>query len=215
MLARSTGSAVAAEPPHTLAPSSLTRFLSLLRTYHLAFPCMFCKNFREIFSEIYGRALVKLLLAALLILVSSCVRAETVRGYPRVVDGDTLVFGEIVVRLAGIDAPELGQVCVSRSTGVGVPCGEYSRDALAEVVAMFGVVECSGVSRDRWGRLIAVCWYGTGEDIGRVAVQTGAALAYRRYSDAYVSYEDDARLSESGIWSTDFVPPWDWRRGVR
>ena len=173
---------------------------------------------RVLFGAVFratAALLVLVVLGAVFGATAVGVRAETVRGYPRVVDGDTLVFGEIVVRLAGIDAPELGQVCVLRSTGVGVPCGEYSRDALAEVVARFGEVECSGVSRDRWGRLIAVCWYSTGEDIGRVAVQTGAALAYRRYSDAYVSYEEEARLSGSGIWSTDFVPPWDWRRGVR
>ncbi len=46
-------------------------------------------------------------------------------------------------------------------------------------------------------------------------VGNGLALAYRRYSVAYVPHEDAARLAKAGMWRGEFVPPWEWRRGKR
>jgi hypothetical protein len=37
------------------------------------------------------------------------------------------------------------------------------------------------------------------------------ALAFRRYSTAYVADEDWARDHKNGLWSGAFVAPWDWR----
>jgi hypothetical protein len=39
--------------------------------------------------------------------------------------------------------------------------------------------------------------------------------AYRRYSHDYVRFEDEAKAAGAGIWSSQFVMPWDWRRGQR
>ena len=39
----------------------------------------------------------------------------------------------------------------------------------------------------------------------------GLALAFRRYSQAYVEVEDRAREHRAGVWAGAFVPPWDWR----
>jgi hypothetical protein len=44
--------------------------------------------------------------------------AEAISGNPRVVDGDSLKFGSVAVRLHGIDAPESDQVC-SRNGQIG------------------------------------------------------------------------------------------------
>ncbi len=46
-------------------------------------------------------------------------------------------------------------------------------------------------------------------------VDHGVALAYRRYSDKYVANEEKAKAGRKGIWNSQFVPLWDWRRGVR
>mgnify|MGYP001145629285 CR=1 FL=1 len=42
---------------------------------------------------------------------ASIAHAETIAGAARVIDGDTLEIGETIIRLADIDAPELGQKC--------------------------------------------------------------------------------------------------------
>ena len=41
------------------------------------------------------------------------------------------------------------------------------------------------------------------------------ALAFRKYSDTYVIQEDEARVAGRGLWDAEFIPPWDWRNGVR
>ena len=46
-------------------------------------------------------------------------------------------------------------------------------------------------------------------------VADGWAMAYREYSLDYVPQEDDARSAKRGIWQTEFVPPWDWRKQKR
>jgi hypothetical protein len=46
-------------------------------------------------------------------------------------------------------------------------------------------------------------------------VRNGWALAYRRYSRAYVAEERAAENAGRGIWRGDFVEPWDWRDGKR
>lgn len=73
---------------------------------------------------------------------------------------------------------------------------------------------CRGDQRDRYGRLIAVCYVGP-HDLGECMVRQGWALAYLRYSMDYVDEEATARQAQAGIWRGEFVPPWEWRRGKR
>jgi endonuclease YncB( thermonuclease family) len=40
----------------------------------------------------------------------------------------------------------------------------------------------------------------------------GLAVAYRKYSTAYVTEEDAAGSRSIGIWSGKFDMPWDWRK---
>jgi endonuclease YncB( thermonuclease family) len=46
-------------------------------------------------------------------------------------------------------------------------------------------------------------------------VQQGYAVAYRRYSTAYVSQEDEAKAANRGLWAGRVQMPWDWRKGQR
>ena len=46
-------------------------------------------------------------------------------------------------------------------------------------------------------------------------VANGWTLAYRRYSLDYVDDEAEARAARRGIWASEFVKPWEWRRGKR
>ena len=40
-------------------------------------------------------------------------------------------------------------------------------------------------------------------------------LAFRRYSLDYVEEEKAAQAASLGVWRGRFVPPWDWRTGIR
>jgi endonuclease YncB( thermonuclease family) len=107
-----------------------------------------------------------------------------------------------LVRLHGIDAPELDQTFQWR--GQQIACGTMSLAALEALIA--GVkVRCEVVERDRHGRLVAKVYSPNGVDIGRRLVSAGWAIAYRRYSKAYVAAENEARKARRGMWRGTFV----------
>lgn len=127
----------------------------------------------------------------------------------RVVDADTVDIDGTRYRLHGIDAPERHQKC--RTWGLTWRCGAAATEAL---MSRAEGMSCQGSEADRYGRVVGVCSSG-GEDLNAWLVAQGWALAYRQYSDDYVSQEDRARSTRRGIHRGDFVEPWDWRRGER
>ena len=134
-----------------------------------------------------------------------------VAGRARVIDGDTIEVASARVRLFGVDAPESAQNCLQ-----GIrrwSCGEQATRALAGRIDGRSVA-CEERDRDRYGRIVAVCRY-SGQDVNAWLVREGWAMAYRRYSMAYVGEEASARRAKRGLWRGEFVPPWDWRRGDR
>ena len=69
-------------------------------------------------------------------------------------------------------------------------------------------VTCEERDIDRYGRVVAVCSV-AGEDLNAWMVSEGLALAYRRYSLDYVGAEQAAEEAGRGVWSGEFVPPWE------
>ena len=85
--------------------------------------------------------------------------------------------------------------------------------ALADLIGR-RVVSCEQRDTDRYGRIVAVCYAG-GVDLSGWLAEQGWALAFRRYSVAYVSQEWTPMKVSRGKWRGKFIPLWDWRRGVR
>ena len=132
-------------------------------------------------------------------------------GRARVIDGDTIEVASARIRLFGVDAPESAQRCLAGSSRWS--CGAQATRALAGRIDGRSVA-CEERDRDRYGRIVAVCRY-SGQNLNAWLVREGWAMAYRRYSTAYVGEEASARRAKRGLWRGDFVPPWDWRRGDR
>jgi endonuclease YncB( thermonuclease family) len=118
-----------------------------------------------------------------------------VAGPATVVDGDTIVVAGERVRLQGIVASELHVHRLRAGMGVRQ-------------------VECVGHARDRYGRLLAVCYVG-GEDLNERIIREGWALDFRRYSTDYVQAESEAKRAGASIWRSQFTPPWEWRAARR
>jgi endonuclease YncB( thermonuclease family) len=79
-------------------------------------------------------------------------RPRSLTGPAKIIDGDTIVVAGQMVRLHGIDAPELDQTFWWR--GQKLVCGTMALAALEALTA--GVkVRCTVVERDRHGRLVA------------------------------------------------------------
>ena len=132
-------------------------------------------------------------------------------GKARVVDGDTLAIEGERIRLHGIDAPEQSQNCLL--DGADWACGRAATEALKRIVGD-RPVECVGHERDRYKRLIAICYVGS-LNLNAEMVREGWALAYRRYSHDYIPAENEAESGTRGIWRSDFLPPWEWRKQNR
>lgn len=146
---------------------------------------------------------------ALILFVTSWPSEGGVEGKARVVDGDTLEVAGERVRLHGVDAPELDQPC--ERNGASYPCGVAAARWLEERIGS-DQVRCEEVERDRYGRLVAVCFAGT-ENLNEGLVVAGWALAYRRFSKRFLGDELDAIQARRGLWAGRFVVPWEWRRG--
>lgn len=156
------------------------------------------------------------IISAILIVLAGLSPPETIAsdisGRASVVDGDTLEIHGHRIRLHGIDAPESRQLCVDNS-GQKWSCGQKAAFALADRIGQ-SPVHCEGVDMDRYGRVVSVCRKGD-EDLNAWMVEQGWAVAYRQYSEDYVSHEEQAQEASKNIWAGDFVMPWDWRRGDR
>lgn len=148
-------------------------------------------------------------LAATLTLAAPA-RADLV-GRASVIDGDTIEIHGQRIRLHGIDSPEKGQRCYRG--GQEWRCGREGSMAL-DAFIQGKTVHCETRDIDRYKRVVAVCKVGR-TDINKWMVSQGWAVAYARYSRDYVQAEAQAKRAKVGIWSGDFVMPWDWRKGER
>ena len=151
---------------------------------------------------------IALTLATVLLTLPSHAHAD-VTGKPRVVDGDTIHIGKTKIRLHGIDAPEMKQTCRT-SKGKEKMCGVLAKQALERLVKGQDVT-CKGNKRDRYKRLIVVCYVGP-FNINEQMVTDGWALAYRKYSKDYVRAETFAKSRREGLWRGEFEPLWEWRK---
>jgi len=127
-----------------------------------------------------------------------------------VIDGDTIAIHGNHIRLNGIDAPERDQTCFDANTQ-RTPCGQRASTALREIVGTRSIA-CDITGHDVHGRILATCFNDNGDDIGKLMVQRGHALPFRRYSSAYIADDNQARDARLGMWAGRFVDPWTYRR---
>ena len=156
--------------------------------------------------------LMRFLFAAVLLLIPTAASGTVISGQASVIDGDTLEIHGERIRMFGIDAPESDQTCLDAKKK-SYRCGQWAALALSNRIGRH-VVSCIGSDYDVHGRLLAVCSVSE-ENLSAWMVRNGWAMAYVKYSSSYVGQEVLARTEALGIWSGEFVPPWDWRRSGR
>ena len=125
------------------------------------------------------------------------------QGIARVVDGDTIRVGGKKVRLADMDAPEIGQ-----------PMGPAARNHLARLCEGRQVrVRVQGTGY--YGRLIGTVHVGP-VDVNRRMVRDGYAYVNPRYSRRYVDEEHAARRARRGVHDgASREKPWDYRKRTK
>ena len=125
-----------------------------------------------------------------------------------VTDGDTIRIEDERIRFSGIDAPEIKQTCIYQE--IEFKCGEFSKNLLIEKISN-QEVSCIRENTDQYGRTLAECFVGK-ESLSSYLVREGYAFAYRKYSDKFIPDEEYAQSKGNGMWSMDFMFPWDFRK---
>jgi endonuclease YncB( thermonuclease family) len=119
---------------------------------------------------------------------------------------------QIKIRIAFLDAPELGQ-----------PFGYRAKQAMSQLV-FDKEIAVYPHAIDRYGRTVGVV-YVDGIDAGLELLRQGLAWTYTRYlpnasADIQASYrqaETEAREQRRGLWSDSQtpVPPWEYRHATK
>jgi endonuclease YncB( thermonuclease family) len=128
-----------------------------------------------------------------------------------VIDGDSIQIGDGVYRLAGIDAPELGQAC--EESGHLSPCGLNAAFELRKLFQLErGPITC--YVRRAEASPVATCMVHD-RDISALMLKGGYVTAVAGGSPHYAAAEHLAQKAGLGIWSGPFIPPREWREGRR
>jgi endonuclease YncB( thermonuclease family) len=130
-------------------------------------------------------------------------------------DGDTIQLGDSVVRLDGVDAPELDQICIDDHADPW-SCGIDARDQLAKLIGG-RTVHCDdlGPDKGRGNRHVGLCTaQGDKVSLNQQVARSGFAIS----SEPAVKFhaKDDAasaRSTATGLWKGCFAVPADFRSG--
>src|SRR5258706_15764181 len=99
--------------------------------------------------------LTRFLFALSLFLLPAMAEAADITGIPRIREGDHIQIGNTRIRLGGIDAPAVDQLCLNNK-GERWTCGVAARDELIKH-ADNKTWTCHARQTDRRGRLVARC----------------------------------------------------------
>jgi endonuclease YncB( thermonuclease family) len=124
---------------------------------------------------------------------------------PMVVNGNTLIVGSRRLYLRGVEAPETDQYCLVGQ--VKWACGKQAARELTNKINGKPIT-CKIRDGDD-----ADC-FGNGVNLGSWMVSNGWAAASQEKA-IYARQERRAKRAKRGIWRSEFVPPWSWRRGMR
>lgn len=142
------------------------------------------------------KIITALLFVSVLAIIGVSIAKEFAAGKPLIVDGHTLIVGNVLVELDGIETPERDEIC-RRNTNEW-PCGMLSAAALSSGLGDRSVW-CLQKSRISSERVIATCYAGL-MDVAEAQVKAGWAKSESRNAPKYVREEDSARRRGVGMW---------------
>ena len=116
--------------------------------------------------------------------------------------GDGAVREQITVRISAIDAPESRQAY-----------GQRSKQHLSDLCFQQRAT-VAPTATDKYGRMVGdvEC---QGRNVAAEQVRSGMAWYYVKYGKGYEhlhALQAEAHSAGRGLWSTEAVAPWEWRR---
>ena len=144
----------------------------------------------------------------ILLFINSYSYAETIFGKAKIIDGDTIHIKNNKIRLHGIDAPERKQKC--QIDLQDWYCGKQSMEELKKLINVQDV-QCFINDTDIYNRYLAICFVDN-TNINQWMVKNGWAIAYTYYSTDYINEEKFSRENKLGIWKSEFIEPYLYRK---
>ena len=160
---------------------------------------------------------IVLLIASFILLALSSSPGRAANAVVR--DGDTIQLGDATYRLAGIDAPELDQVCIDDRAD-SWSCGLDARDQLANLIGG-RPVRCDDLGPEQHSRKrrLGLCAVqGETVSLNQQLVQQGYAMDFEPSAKGrFLDDEAKARDARLGLWKGCFVAPQHlryWRKPI-
>jgi micrococcal nuclease len=126
-----------------------------------------------------------------------------------IADGDTFTLliednEQIKVRLHGIDCPEKAQ-----------DFGQVAKKFLSDMIYDKNVT-VREMDTDRYGRTIGMVHIGD-INVNESLLKAGLAWHYKQYdkNDVWAQMEYEAREAKRGLWASEAMAPWNYRRVKR
>lgn len=132
-----------------------------------------------------------------------------VHGVPRVIDADTLEVAGQYIRLGGIDAPEMAELCTD-ATGEAWTCGVWATQQARELLDG-KTVRCVDLGDRSYSRIVGRCFL-NGRDLAVLLIEAGAARPCLRFARAqgtaeiYLRAENRAKSARAGIYAGPLNP---------
>lgn len=166
-------------------------------------------EFDLLFIDIgYTKRMLRLLIISIgWLCLSSSAQAQVLEGTAVAIDGDTIDMTGMRIRLVGIDAPEAAQTC--QRDEADWECGREASKSLASLIDSEAIV-CIATATDVYGRRLARCRTRV-FDLGQEQLRRGMAIATAGSPPEYQDAVAIAQRLGSGIWSSRFDTPADWR----
>ena len=132
----------------------------------------------------------------------------TLSGVAKVFDGHSFLLDNHPVRLNGVDAPGLEQVCTATG-GTAWRCGEASRSYLKRLIDGKRLT-CHVDALAGSGAAVSCSRVGI-PDVTGMVVDAGMAVV-NGHGRKYVDVQSAAQRKKAGLWVGRFTAPIEWRR---
>ena len=147
-------------------------------------------------------------LIVFLFLSFSLISEEIIKGKATVVNSDYIKIENQIIILYGIEAMERPQVCYIENKIW--PCYDITVRFLESLVDL-GETECQIIKKSRMNRVFGTCEV-VGIEINQELVEKGWALARVKQRKDYLKFQKIAEEKKLGIWQSQFIEPWLWRK---
>lgn len=143
-----------------------------------------------------------------IVIMASSVSAQSMIGKVSVTSGSQFQMqgGNVSIHLFGVETCAMDGI--AHYQDVGWRCGVVSAGWLTQLTLGYEI-NCLEEGSDGYAAIYGRCFLPSGEDIAKLALELGMAMAARKegapIERSYGVLEDVARQKRAGIWSSSFV----------